>query len=685
MRLTIFSQLVIGYLAIFILAMTVSIYAIAQLRQLENVTHSILFIDNLLIEYEKKLSDILLSMMRYEKKFIIIKDESLYDQFLLSKREFDKQLKEAMSVANTDRSSDLIIRIKQLHKHYESLINEEVNYLKSGQRYTNKSYKPKKEYAVNEIMQALKELRAFSQQDTYMKVKKLGEAAVNASKVAIVIGLVSLILGIIISIFITINITRPLSIIKNRTGEIAKGDFESDLQLSSPPEIKELAHAFNLMCAKLKEVDKLKSDFFSLMSHELRTPLTTIKEGTTLFLEGLEEGKATKKQKRLVTIINEECNRLINLVNSLLDLSKMEAGMMVYNYTQTALAPLVSKVTREIEPLAETKNIKIKADIDNELLPVKIDSDRILRVLRNLIGNAVKFTPEGGHVRVLVQNDEEGVKVSVADTGTGIARESLTAIFDKFHQVNSNKIKGTGLGLSIVKHLIDAHGGGCAFLKETERKQSAEKHLLRGQKLLSKGYFNIALKENQKVISAYIKAPPKDEALFNIGLIYAHYDNPEKDYKKTISHFTQLIKEFPQSPLVEQAKIWVNVLKIVEKKEINIVEWKSPNEHLLSSQKLLARGNYKEALKENLKVLDLPSKSFFKEEALFNIALIYAHYDNPEKDYSKSLSYFEKLINEYPQSSLAEQSKIWMGILDVIEKAKQVDIEIEQKKKELAK
>ncbi|KPK01620.1 MAG: hypothetical protein AMK71_04930 [Nitrospira bacterium SG8_35_4] len=334
--------------------------------------------------------------------------------------------------------------------------------MKAGQEYPADNYNKEKELAVNGVLENLKLLKAHIQSSTYDKIKKLGEAEGNASKVAIVMGLISMVAGIVISIFITLNITRPLSEIKKSTGEIARGNFPDDLKLDSPPEITELANAFNLMCAKLKQIDKLKSDFFSLMSHELRTPLTTIKEGTNLMIEGLENGKSTGKQKRLLTIISEESNRLINLVNSLLDLSKMEAGMMAYNFVPTDIARLINKVSREIEPLAENRNIKIHTALNNGSSLIKVDRDRILQVLRNLIGNAVKFTPDGGHVKVSSRMVEEGVNVSVEDTGAGIPADNLSTIFNKYEQVTlggSNKIKGTGLGLSIVKHIIDAHGG----------------------------------------------------------------------------------------------------------------------------------------------------------------------------------------------------------------------------------
>ena len=137
--------------------------------------------------------------------------------------------------------------------------------------------------------------------------------------------------------------------------------------------------------------------------------------------------------------------------------------MMVYAFNRSDLFGLIKRAVREIEPLAEAKSIKITIESDKGLPLIRVDNERILQVLRNLIGNAVKFTPKDGHVQVLVKIFEQGIKVSVSDTGVGIAKESLMTIFDKFQQeevlTHSHKIKGTGLGLSLVKHIIKAHGG----------------------------------------------------------------------------------------------------------------------------------------------------------------------------------------------------------------------------------
>lgn len=461
MRLSIFSRLIIGYMAVFLPVVAVSVYTIFQLRQFNNITRSITDIDNRVIDCEKKLSDSFLSQLQHERKYIIIKDDALYDQFLFAEREFIQYFNEVMPIADTTHKKDSLIKIKEYYNQYRSLFNEEIEFVRANKRYPQNRYKQEKEKAVDGIMEGLKNLKIYTEQDTYEKIKKLGEAGAKAHRAAMVMTITSLLFGIVISIFITRSITKPLAVMKKKTRDIARGDFDENLSISSPPEMEDLAQAFNLMCTKLKEMDKMKSDFFSLMAHELRTPLTSIKEGTNLLLEGIG-GEVTDKQKKLLRIITEESNRLIELVNSLLDLSKMETGMMSFNFTTSDIKPLINKVIAEVEPLAAAKNISLKVDIAQDLLIIKMDNERILQVLRNLIGNAIKFTPGGGHVIISAQPVDRGVKVSVMDTGPGIPKDNLDTVFDKFKQatiVSYNKIQGTGLGLAIVKHIINAHGG----------------------------------------------------------------------------------------------------------------------------------------------------------------------------------------------------------------------------------
>jgi two-component system sensor histidine kinase GlrK len=215
------------------------------------------------------------------------------------------------------------------------------------------------------------------------------------------------------------------------------------------------------MSEKLHELDRLKADFFASMSHELRTPLTSIKEGTGLLLDGVG-GDTSEKQRKLLGILAEESNRLITVVNSLLDLSKLEAGMMAYDWEVTGIDSLIKRAVAEITPLLEAKQIRLESAVDPSLPQVRLDPERLLQVLRNLLGNAVKFTPKGGQVKIGAKAVNGKLEVSVKDSGPGIAADSLVSIFEKFNQGNRlgpHTRHGTGLGLAIAKSIITAHGG----------------------------------------------------------------------------------------------------------------------------------------------------------------------------------------------------------------------------------
>jgi two-component system sensor histidine kinase GlrK len=460
MRLSLLSRLLLGYLAIFALFVTVSLYAIRELKLFDNITQSILERDNRLLDYGKNLADSFLSQVRYERKFVIAKDEALYREFLRFKGDFELNMAEALGLADS-QSLALLDQVKQDYQRYHDLFEKETVHIRTHQEYAQSWYEGEKNKATDTILGTLEALQTERQQGTYDKVRELAQAGERAREAAVTITIASLLFILALSLIIARSVTKPISILKNKTREIARGRFEGDLRLSSPPEIGELAASLNFMCQKLNELDKMKSDFFASMSHELRTPLTSIKEGTGLLLEGVG-GPTTEKQRKLLTILVEESNRLIRLVNSLLDFSKMEAGMMNYSFEKASLAPLIRKAIGEISPLLEAKEIQLETEIADGLPTVKLDRERILQALRNLLGNAIKFTPKAGRVTVAAKPLKGKVEVSVRDTGPGIAAENLRKIFEKFHQGDSTGVfspNGTGLGLAIAKHIIVSHGG----------------------------------------------------------------------------------------------------------------------------------------------------------------------------------------------------------------------------------
>ncbi len=461
MRLTIFSRLMIGYFAVLSLVILVSVYAIYRLHELNSGARHVLNVDYVILDYKEKLTDSYLSQWRYEKKYTITKDILLYNQYLSAKEGFTQLLSEVLLFADTSEKKDSLNRIKARYQHFQSLIDKEIEYVRGNQNYPKEGYKREMEKTSDEILEELRKLEVVSRQDIQQRMKMLGDSAASARVLGIVMSAIAIILVMATSFWITRSISSPLTILMEKTKEISKGVFNDNLNIPSPPEISELTAAFNSMCGQLKAVDKMKSDFYSSMSHELRTPLTSIKEGINLLREGVG-GAIPEKQKRLLAILSEESKRLIDLVNSLLDLSKMEAGMMTYTYEPGSLALLIERAATEMIPLVEARKIAFRKEVEEKLPMIRIDHERILQVLRNLIGNAVKFAPEGGRVSVVARFRNRGIEVSVSDTGPGIKKENLTTIFEKFQQApfkHSNRSKGTGLGLAIVKHVIDAHGG----------------------------------------------------------------------------------------------------------------------------------------------------------------------------------------------------------------------------------
>jgi two-component system sensor histidine kinase GlrK len=450
--------LILGYVFLLVLAAAMSFHLIVQLGRVTDVTNSIILADNALIGLQKDMADELLSETRYEKKYLIVRDRALYQGFLKSRTEFERNLSKALMLGVSPEVRDALNRAASFHVTYHSLFKEETEYHKAGAKYDRTWYTKEKERAVNAAIAELVNVRSMSQQTILDKVEKLSKAGRQARTTAMVVSAVSLLFGIALAVLITRSITRPLSEMQQKTKDIADGVFEADLKVPKSPEIGALAQAFNTMCSKLKEVDRMKSDFFALMSHELRTPLTSIKEGTNLFLEGCC-GEVNEKQKKLLTIIAEESNRLIGLVNSVLDLAKLESGLLAFNFGKAELSPLIKRVVEEVGPLAEAKHIRIIREV-RDLPPLTMDAERMLQVLRNLIGNALKFTPRGGTVSITARREKDAVIVAVIDTGPGIPKEHATAIFDKFRQVpGTGRLPGTGLGLAIVKHIIQAHGG----------------------------------------------------------------------------------------------------------------------------------------------------------------------------------------------------------------------------------
>ena len=251
-------------------------------------------------------------------------------------------------------------------------------------------------------------------------------------------------------------------------------------QVSSPLENAILYQEIKDTNTKLERLERLKSDFISIVSHELRTPLTPIKNSLDIILKGMA-GDVTEQTKKFVTMAKRNVDRLSDIINDLLDLSKVEAGKMEFRFEVKSIIPTLDYIKSTFEQTARNKNISLTLDIGENIPDLYIDSKRMEQIISNIVSNALKFTPENGTVAMnceLVDTKEllsadlyeqtlneqynTYVKISVKDSGIGIKKDDIPKIFDKFQQIEnslSREVGGTGLGLPIAKQLTNAHGG----------------------------------------------------------------------------------------------------------------------------------------------------------------------------------------------------------------------------------
>lgn len=251
-------------------------------------------------------------------------------------------------------------------------------------------------------------------------------------------------------------------------------------QVSLPLENAALYEEIKNTNTKLEKLERLKSEFTSIVSHELRTPLTAIKNSLDIMLSG-KTGETTPAMNKFLDMAKRNVTRLSGIINDLLDLTKVEAGKMDFRFEKGSINAPVEFVKNTFENLAKEKNITLVSETEPELPETYIDSQRLEQVITNLVSNAVKFTNENGSILIKTETisaddiDREKlfdvknpvfyknyVKVSVKDSGIGIAQEDIPKVFDKFQQIEnslSRKNGGTGLGLPIAKQLIEAHSG----------------------------------------------------------------------------------------------------------------------------------------------------------------------------------------------------------------------------------
>ncbi len=310
------------------------------------------------------------------------------------------------------------------------------------------------------------------------------EAVAQATWIA---GALAVLAAVSLGLLLSRGITSPLRHLTVAAGRVASGDFSQRVEVRSKDELASLADAFNIMAASLAKTEEQRRRLFSDIAHELKTPIAVIQGN----LEAIADGVADPTPERIGSL-QEETALLTRLVTDLRDLSLAESGQLKLHPEPTDLGELVKGAVAGVQARAEGRGVRVEASIAGGLPPVLVDPDRVGQILRNLIANALRYTPSGGRIELSAisrqlsavgyrssglstqrpeprtQNSELRmgtpflVEVTVTDTGSGIPPEDLPHIFDRFYRVDKSRARasgGTGLGLAVVKQLVESHGG----------------------------------------------------------------------------------------------------------------------------------------------------------------------------------------------------------------------------------
>ncbi len=281
-------------------------------------------------------------------------------------------------------------------------------------------------------------------------------------RIAIYSTLIVLILAFMFAYYSSGKIGRPIKIIGDNAKKFARGEFESRVELSKTDsrvkELNELAETFNNMAGELEKFEEVRNNFISDVSHEFRTPMTTIAG----FIEGILDGTVPpEKEKEYLMIVYDECKRLSRLVNSFLEVTRNLNQKIELEITDFDINRLITRTVAGFEKIIDEKNIKVDIELCRDYCSVRADKDAIKRVITNLFDNAVKFTPEGGNIKICVADKSTDIEISVKNTGNGISKEDSRLIFERFYKEDKSRSEnktGTGIGLYIVKSIINRHG-----------------------------------------------------------------------------------------------------------------------------------------------------------------------------------------------------------------------------------
>jgi signal transduction histidine kinase len=279
----------------------------------------------------------------------------------------------------------------------------------------------------------------------------------------------------VLGYFLSNTVTERIHLLKGAAERLAQGDLQTRVPVQGRDEVAALANAFNQMAEQLqaadqkqRELETMRRDLIAWVSHDLQTPLTSMRA----ILEALADGVVEEPEtvKRYLHTAQRDVRSLSALIDDLFQMAQLDAGGFPLHREEASLGDLVSDTLESFTELAKQQEITLEGAVDSDVDPVTMDTQSIGRVLNNLVGNALRHTPNRGRVSVWARRTTRGVEVTVSDTGEGIRAEDMPHIFERFYRGEKSRSRamgGAGLGLAIARGIVRAHGGDILVESET--------------------------------------------------------------------------------------------------------------------------------------------------------------------------------------------------------------------------
>lgn len=275
-------------------------------------------------------------------------------------------------------------------------------------------------------------------------------------------GFIAFLLAILLAVWISRSVARPLQQMATATEAIAQGNYDDQLPLTGPSEVQRVAASFNSMATQVYKTQTSQRDFLANVSHDLKTPITSVRGWSQALLDGT--AVTSIEQKQAANVIHNEANRMTRMVDELLDLARIDSGQLELTLQPVDMAQLLNSVIDNLSPIIQEKQIQLITDLQAGTA-VNGDLDRLMQIFTNLLDNAVTYTPLNGRIQLaLYTYGQNEIVVTIHDSGVGVPLDELPRVFERFYQVDKSRARaseqpGFGLGLAIVKELVEAHNG----------------------------------------------------------------------------------------------------------------------------------------------------------------------------------------------------------------------------------